>query len=658
MKRLQRVAAGVLALAVWGAWPAFALDVVFDKRTPEEHRKWCDANYMREMMEVAARDICRALYGDEPRSKLHEDFTMQLFLAPTKGGNPAFAAGRRITWKVGEHPKGEMNGCPGILVHEMTHILDMGSDKVFTEAMADWVRYYRVCTNPAGILDRRYGALRGGRNYGKYAAGANFVDFMTQNYGEGTIYRILQGYAKHHGKVWEETFGKNLEGLVAEWRQMETIYDPVWQWTYNGTAGGKVRHDKKFCAKPALVCAEAADKAGVWLGGATAWNVNNLADGNITIALHGCFPKFGKTAIASLGTTKGDGKALLLTTWKTGWLAAHVIASVPGKGCGVISTTPIQVPELATTPHSVIMTISGGDKAAVIVDGKAAAKIDMATKCKGCTFTPAFAVGGMSGSFGVAGFAEPKGKGDVMIDDVRVFNRAYRSREIKEYAETFNAEYRPAVPVQAEWCGGRDAAYDDPAAWRCYNSIGEKVAGLPTKDTDVRVTGCYLPSIPAKAKFVCKTFAIDGFAVAEDKDIDLRGVRIVDVADNSRIITRNGRGIAVRALRGDRVRLDGSLAVMGGMKLAGNLELREGSVLRLPPDAEMAHVKSLSVKGEGAVTLKPASPLKRGNFTKLLRLDEMPEDMTRFRLNPGDKPDAAVFKPATGGKFLGATQSR
>ena len=117
-------------------------------------------------------------------------------------------------------------------------------------------------------------------------------------------------------------------------------------------------------------------------------------------------------------------------------------------------------------------------------------------------------------------------------------------------------------------------------------------------------------------------------------------------------------GIAVHALRGDRVRLDGSLAVTGGMRLAGNLELREGSVLRLSSEAEMAHVKSLSVKGEGAVTLKPASPLKRGHFTKLLRLDEMPEDMTRFRLNPGDKPEDAVFKPATGGKFLGATQKR
>ena len=32
--------------------------------------------------------------------------------------------------------------------------------------------------------------------------------------------------------------------------------------------------------------------------------------------------------------------------------------------------------------------------------------------------------------------------------------------------------------------------------------------------------------------------------------------------------------------------------------------------------------------------------------------------MTRFRLNPSDGPDDAVFKPATGNKFLGATSKK
>ena len=181
----------------------------------------------------------------------------------------------------------------------------MGSDRVFTEAMADWVRYYRVCTNPAGVLDRRYGALRGGRNYGKYAAGANFVDFMTQNYGEGTIYRILQGYAKHHGKVWENVFGKTFDGLVDEWRQMETIYDPVFQWTYTGTAEGKRRWDGKFCGLRSVAAKEASDKSGAWIDGATAGRVNNVSDGSLAIALNGRFPSGGNpVAIASLGAAK------------------------------------------------------------------------------------------------------------------------------------------------------------------------------------------------------------------------------------------------------------------------------------------------------------------------------------------------------------------
>ncbi|MBR4665394.1 MAG: hypothetical protein IKO93_16130, partial [Lentisphaeria bacterium] len=98
-------------------------------------------------------------------------------------------------------------------------------------------------------------------------------------------------------------------------------------------------------------------------------------------------------------------------------------------------------------------------------------------------------------------------------------------------------------------------------------------------------------------------FTIDGLAVVDEAHIDLRGVRVVDVADNTRIITRNGRGIAVNALRGKRIRLDGSLAVTGGMKLAGNLEMREGSALRLPAEAEVQIIFSKSRKIDGHAAL-------------------------------------------------------
>ena len=114
--------------------------MVYDGRTPEGHRAWADRNYIREQMEVLGEKICKALYGDDARSHLHENFRITLYLAPVKGGNPAFAAGKRITWKVGEHPGGDGSGGMGLLCHEMTHVLDMGSDSVFTEAMADWVR--------------------------------------------------------------------------------------------------------------------------------------------------------------------------------------------------------------------------------------------------------------------------------------------------------------------------------------------------------------------------------------------------------------------------------------------------------------------------------------------------------------------------------------
>ena len=390
----------------------------------------------------------------------------------------------------------------------------------------------------------------------------------------------------------------------------------------------------------------------------SAGTVNNLRDGNVTIALHGRFPKKARVAIASLGTVKeGNGKAILIaTTSSPDALAAHVVASVPGQGCRVVSTTPIPLPVPSSplpTSHSVVLSVAGGDAASVVVDGKGAVRVDMKAKCGGCAFAPAFAVGGIAWGFGVNGFTEPSGMDGVMLDDVRVFNRAFRGRETKQYAETFGADYRGGVAVEAHWCGGQgDGAIDDPAKWRCYNSIGEQVVALPTKDTDVFVSGRNLPSIPSKSKFVCKSFTIDGWAVVDEANVDLRGVRIVDVADNSRLITRGGRGIAVHALRANRIRLDGSLVVTGGMKVAGKLEMREGSVLRLPQDAEMARVKSISIRGDGTVALRPCVAPKTGGMQKLLRLDEMPGDLSRFRLNPSDGPNAATFKPSTRGDFL------
>ena len=643
---------------------ASALDVVWDNRTLETHRQWGDQCYLREQMEAVGKKICKALYGNNGGANLHENFTIILYLAPVKGGNPAFASGRRITWKVGPNPHGDTPGL-GLLSHEMTHILDMGSDGVFTEAMADWTRNYRVnyhgCSNPPYVLGLRYKALRGGRHYGKYVAGAHFIDFMTQNYGEGTIYKILQGYKQHGKNHWEKTFGKKFDGLIAEWRQMETIYDPVFQWTYNGNADGVVRHDKGFCALGSIRADDASDKSGAWLDGPTEGRVNRLSNGNMALTLHGWFPNNGHVAIASLGSAaEKSGKAVLLaTTPKKDVLAAYVIASLPGKGCSIVSVAAIPVPDLASKPHSVVLTTRGGDEASVVVDGRAAVKVDMKTKCPDCAFTPVFAVGGMSGGIGVKGISEPRGKGGVRLDDVRVFNRTFRDRETKQYATTFNAAYRGGVAATASWCGPQGSSdIDDVGNWFCVNSLGERVFVLPTQETDVTVCGKALPSIPQGAKFVCKLFTIGGLAIVDAANIDLRGVRVVDIEDNSRIITRNGHLLAVNVLRAGRVRLDGKLAVVTGMKVSGNLEMREGSRMRLPVDPELAFVQSISVKGEGPVVLKPGAAIRQGRYQKIMRTGEAPRDLTRFRLAAGDDEKAATYKGAPSGTSLGVTPHR
>ena len=53
------------------------------------------------------------------------------------------------------------------------------------------------------------------------------------------------------------------------------------------------------------------------------------------------------------------------------------------------------------------------------------------------------------------------------------------------------------------------------------------------------------------------------------------------------------------------------------MTLDSNLEMNGGGFLRLPENPEKACAKSLFVKGEGAVTLKPGVPPKYGHFQKL-----------------------------------------
>lgn len=644
----------LLTFAAFAVFSASALTVNYDERTPVSHREWGDRSFLREHMEVAAKRICAALYGDNDRSRLHENFGIALYLAPIKGGNPAFASGRRITWKVGEHPGGEMWGCPGILIHEMTHVLDMGSDSVFTEAMADWVRYYR-CANPPEVLGRRYNALRGGRNYGKYAAGANFLDFMTQNYGEGTVYKILMGYRQHGKNPWEKLFGKNFDGLIAEWRQMETIYDPVFEWTYNGKAAGIVRNDKNHCRLSGISAGDADDKSGAWLEGATTGEVPTVKDGSIAIAMHGWFPNGSvPTAIASLGAPRdGAGKAILLaTSGKSNLLSAHVLAQCPGSPCKVVSTSKIPVEDMAKTPHSVVLSVKGGSAAIVVIDGKPAAKIDMDSRCKGCSFAPKFGIGGVSGGIGVSGISEAKGVSGVRLHDVRVFNRAFRLRETKSYAGIFGPDFRPGVAVTAEWIGAPGGKeIDSPSNWFCVNAIGERISAIPTKDTSVKVYGRKMPNILAGTKFQCKSFTIAGLAILGDS-IDLRGVNIVDVEDNSRIITRGDSALVVSKLRGERVRLDGKLAVTSALKVSGKLDAKGGSVLRLPEDASHTFVGELALSATGNVSIKPGTVPPKAKTHRILRVDKLPEDLSRLSLHGMDDPSAAEFRQSSDRKFL------
>ncbi len=638
------------------SFSASALNVYYHKDTPQNLREWAERNYLREQMDVVAQKICKALYGETGRSKLHENFNLELFLNPVKGGNPAFAIGRRIVWKVGTNP-GDNPGM-GLLCHEMTHVLDMGSDSVFTEAMADWTRnyavWYRGCTDPSAVLNKRYNALRGGRHYGKYVPGANFVDFMTQNYGEGTILKILHGYRQHGKDPWEKTFGKNFDALLAEWREMETIYDPVFQWTYNGTLDGIVRRDGKFCNLKFLSLAESENKKGAWLEGATEGRVGKLSDGNISIALHGFISNTPRVVVASLGSArKGNGKAVMLTTGhRKDTLVLNIVATPPGGGCKVVSSKLIPVPDITLSSHSIVLSVRGGNEAILVVDGGEATVLPMDKGCKGCLFEPNFAIGGMSGGIGLAAFHEPSGKKGILLDDVRVFARAFRARETKQYADTFNPGYNPVEVKTARWRGSQGGSdITDSGNWFCVNAIGERVVALPGKETDVVVSGRAIPSIPPKSNFACKSFTIDGWAVVDEKKVDLRGVKVVTLSDNAKIITKGDAGVAVNALKGRRMRLDGKLAVLSGMLLNGNLELKGGSVLRLMANPDRNKVKSISIK-EGEAVIVPAVATTPGHTTKIMLIEEEPLDFSHFRLKSDHGPKDADFKIVQS-KYLG-----
>ena len=672
------------ALAALVAVSATAVDVVFDERTPKENCAWVDKWHVREQMVAVAAKICKVLYGGTKNENIGDNFTITLYPTPEKKGNPGFTSGRRVTWRVGMSPDWDASNGIGLLAHEMTHALDLNCrpmavsrfakfyDGKFVEATAVWVTDYNVkygykgymkCTSPEILLDRRYEALRYHRSWGGYRAGAGFFDFVEQTYGKGTALKLIWEQTATGKQPWERVLGKTMEELEAEWRQMETIYDPVFQWNYNGTAAGAVRKDKKFCGLKTISAVDSPDKAGAWLDGATASKVEGVTDGSLTIALHGRFPKKDNVALASLGAAKeGNGKALLLTTSsKANALAAHVIATVPGRGCHIVSTTPIPLSPTPTknsnsspgstaialaaaVPHSLILTVKDGDEAAVIVDGKPVAKIDMKKKCKDCAFAPVFAVGGMSGGFGVAGFSEPRGADGVLLDDVRVFTRAFRAKESASYAATFGPDYRGAVPVEGTWIGPQGGSdLDNPENWKCFNSYGEKIVAVPTKDTDVTVWCKTIPSIPPKSTFACKSFTIDGLAVVEDANVDLRGAGTVDFADNTRIITKGGHMLAVSKLRGDRVQLDGKLAVTKAMKVSEKLELAGGSSLRLPEDPAAASVGELALSGEGCISIRPGTLPEKARTCKVLRADKLPEDLSRLVLHGMDDPSAVAF---------------
>ena len=133
---------------------------------------------------------------------------------------------------------------------------------------------------------------------------------------------------------------------------------------------------------------------------------------------------------------------------------------------------------------------------------------------------------------------------------------------------------------------------------------------------------------------------------------DLRGVNVVDIEDKSRIITRGDNALAVSKLRGERVRLNGKLAVTTAMKLTGKLDVKGGSVLRLPEDSSAASIGELAFSGEGRVLIKPGVMPPKARTCKLLRVEKLPEDLSRLSLHGMDEAGAAEFRQSTDKKFL------
>ena len=658
------------AMAVFAATTAFALNVVFDDRTPESHRTWADESFVREQMEAIAPKICKALYDGSSQTNKHKGFTIILYPAPVSGGNPAFASGRRITWKVGASPKGDASGGMGCLCHEMTHVLDMGSDGVFTEAMADWVRNYKVwyprCTSPSRVLDIRHKALCGSRNYGKYMSGANFVDFMTQNYGEGTILRILEGYAK--GKnPWERLFGKDLDALVSEWKTMQTIYDGAVQWSYVGSENWLVRKNGSLAKVPRgwFAAKESPTRSGATPSGRSEVELVGAWGEERTFMLHGRFGAAKGRAVASIGGGGGGrGKVVILSTVSARSLALSVVART-GQSEKCVATSPVPLPE-GDTPHSVVVVVRG-DVAVALVDGKGAAKLDFRGKCDGCPLGRHFAVGGVAegllGSALKGDFGDASDSCGIVLDDVRVFNRAARSREVAEYARVFGTSFAPAAAVAASWTGGTGGDVSSPGNWYCVNSAGERITATPTKETAVTVFGRKLPSIPPGSRFECKSFTVDGWAVAEAA-IDWRGVNIVDCTDGTKLMSKGGM-FAVRKLRGADLQIGGHtvpgrLAVEAGARLDGKLTVKGGSLLRLPDNGENFRVRSLELAGEGQVFLKPGTTaMKPGERRTIMRAENLPGDLSRLSLFAGKGQDAAgKFEASPSGDSLTAIRLR
>ena len=133
-------------------------------------------------------------------------------------------------------------------------------------------------------------------------------------------------------------------------------------------------------------------------------------------------------------------------------------------------------------------------------------------------------------------------------------------------------------------------------------------------------------------------------------------MKTVTLSDNARIITKGAGALAVNALKGWRMRLDGKLAVVGGMELSGGLELKGGSVLRLMAGADRNKVKSLVVK-DGDAVIAPGVATVPGRTSKIMLIDEAPSDFSHLRLKPDHGPKDADFRMVQK-KYLGVVPRR